>query len=109
MHHVNIRQEFSSSFVLMLVKVGDRKVHLTFQECNYFIDWWQNNRDYYEDWVESDLPQNKVTQKIWRLGLSWPEYNSLYNDCIRMKAANLKYKRRWITSDRNRKVVNLYK
>ena len=106
MNDLNIRPEFNSSFVLLLVRLGRRKAYLTLEECNQYIEWWLKNKDRYLEWMASKFPQNNCPTKIRRLGLGRPEFHALYNDCLKMKAANHKYEGQ-VTPDSG-EVVALY-
>ena len=90
----------------MQVRVGNRKIHLTRKECEEFIRMWLDYNERRGDWVYSGYPPYPLPKKIWRLRLGWSQYEDLYNDCIRMRAANLKYRRLATTKGDN--VVTLY-
>ena len=102
------QRDFSSSFVLMLVRVGDQKAYLTKEECDDYMNWWLQYRECNNefDWRCLTVPPLNLSEKLWRLGISWSQLNDLNNDCLRMKRANLKYTEGFIKSDRDN-VVNL--
>ena len=93
----------------MLVKVGDQKSYLTKAECDDYMNWWlqytECNNEF--DWRCLKYPPPNLSEKLWRLDLSWSQLNDLYNDCFRMNRANLKYSKWYIKSD-TKNVVNLY-
>ena len=93
----------------MLVRVGDQKAYLTKEECDLYMTWWFHYRKFNNesDWVCLKYPPPNLPEKLWRLGISWSQLNDLYNDCLRMKRANLKYSKGFMKSDTNN-VVNLY-
>ena len=103
------QRDFSSSFVLMLVRVGDQKVYLTKDECDHYMTWWLQYRECNNefDWECLTFPPPNFPEKLWRLDFSWSQLNDLYNDCLRMKISNLKYSEGFIKSDTNN-VVNFY-
>ena len=102
------QRDFSSTFVLMLVRVGDQKAYLTKEECDIYMTWWFQYRKFNNeaDWVCLKYSPPNLPEKLWRLGISWSQLNDLNNDCLRMKRANLKYTEGFIKSDRDN-VVNL--
>ena len=97
------RRDFSSTFVLMLVKVGDQKSYLTKAECDDYMTWWLQYRECNNefDWRCLTVPPLNLSEKLWRLDFSWSQLNDLNNDCLRMKRANLKYTEGFIKSDRD--------
>ena len=94
----------------MLVRVGDQKAYLTKTECDHYMTWWLQYREYNNevDWAYIEYPPPDLSEKLWCLGFSWSQLNDLYYDCLKMKRANLKYSKWFMKSDRNN-VVNLCK